>query len=383
MIYRKQAGFDEFHCIADQCPKSCCEGWQIVIDDESMDRYQSTTGPFADRLQAGINEDESCFRQSRMRCSMLSASGLCDLQTALGEEYLCDTCRQYPRHTEEFPDLREYSLSLSCPEVVRMILDPSYTFMLTESRDDACDDPEEFDDFDFLLFDKLSYAREKMFAVLADHSRSLQERITIIAAAALELQELFDQGELFSMDEVSYDGSQDTTGTGASLSFSYMRKSLDLLLDLEVLESSWTKSMQDVKDFWSKESGKLTAGCEQSSVLADADTRSTNSDAAGNTDLDLEQASAWNTVMNPDPETSFIFEKIFQSLLFTYFSGSVYDGEIYARTMIAAAGVRWLLMIHYAQPDVPLAEMIYLFSREVEHSDPNINELISFFEAEL
>ena len=42
---------------------------------------------------------------------MLAESGLCDLQSNLGEEYLCDTCRLYPRHTEEFLDLREYSRS--------------------------------------------------------------------------------------------------------------------------------------------------------------------------------------------------------------------------------------------------------------------------------
>ena len=35
---------------------------------------------------------------------------------------LCDTCRNYPRHIEEFESLREISLSLSCPEAARILL---------------------------------------------------------------------------------------------------------------------------------------------------------------------------------------------------------------------------------------------------------------------
>ena len=34
----------------------------------------------------------------------------------------CKTCRQYPRHEEEYENVRELSLSLSCPEAARMIL---------------------------------------------------------------------------------------------------------------------------------------------------------------------------------------------------------------------------------------------------------------------
>ena len=37
MIYRKQKDFDNFKCIADKCPKSCCIGWQIMIDEDSLD----------------------------------------------------------------------------------------------------------------------------------------------------------------------------------------------------------------------------------------------------------------------------------------------------------------------------------------------------------
>ena len=87
--------------------------------------------------------------------------------------------------------------------------------------------------------------------------------------------------------------------------------------------------------------------------------------------------------MNPEPEESFIFEKMLESLLFTYFCGSIYDGEIYARAMIAVMTVRWIMMISAAGIGLTFEETVYLFSREVEHSDLNLNALIKWFEAEL
>ena len=47
---------------------------------------------------------------------------LCDLYLSQGEEGFCKTCREYPRHTEEFEGVREITLSISCPEVARILM---------------------------------------------------------------------------------------------------------------------------------------------------------------------------------------------------------------------------------------------------------------------
>ncbi|MCR4690262.1 MAG: hypothetical protein K5739_02830 [Lachnospiraceae bacterium] len=70
------------------------------------------------------------------------------------------------------------------------------------------------------------------------------------------------------------------------------------------------------------------------------------------------------------------------SLLYTYFCGSVYDGQLYARCMIALWSVRWIMLI-FAATDLPIDKVIYLYAREIEHSDENINALIAFFEGEI
>ena len=57
---------------------------------------------FAKRLARSVDWEESVFRQTNRRCAFLEDNNLCALYTAMGPETLCDTCRNYPRHMEEF-----------------------------------------------------------------------------------------------------------------------------------------------------------------------------------------------------------------------------------------------------------------------------------------
>lgn len=114
--------YKEFSCIAGFCPDTCCAGWQIVIDNKTLKKYQHFKGPFHNRLHNDIDWKEHVFRQYNRRCAFLNEENLCDIYTEAGPKMLCDTCRNYPRHIEEFESLREISLSLSCPEAARILL---------------------------------------------------------------------------------------------------------------------------------------------------------------------------------------------------------------------------------------------------------------------
>ncbi len=360
MIHRKQSGYDAFKCIADKCPKSCCEGWQIMIDDESIDRYQNESGHFGQRLLESIDFAEQCFLQNNSRCAMLNDNGLCDLHSSLGEESLCYTCKMFPRHVEEFQDIREYSLSLSCPEYVRMLMKPSYRFDINETEDDAIDDPEEFEDYDFILFDKLDFARDKMLHIAANSNQPLWERLNQIASMALALQECYDLGDIFEMDNIASGDNSNRTDVPSAIddfyndniisTLDYSIESMDVLINMEVLEESWRDSIISAQKYWKRNSND-TQICK--------------------------------SAMFPDSNTEFIFQKIFESLLYTYFCGAVYDGQIYARAMIAVQSTRWLMMLYYANHCKDLNSIIYLYSREVEHSDLNVDALIEHFENEL
>ena len=116
--------YHQFRCLAGACPDSCCQEWDVVVDEESARRYRSADGELADALRAClVSEDgDTILKKTDPRCPMWREDGLCRIQCAWGEDALCRTCREFPRLTHDYGDFVEYGLELSCPEAARLIL---------------------------------------------------------------------------------------------------------------------------------------------------------------------------------------------------------------------------------------------------------------------
>lgn len=114
---------DEFRCIADKCRHSCCIGWEIDIDGESMARFSSVGGCMGEKLRRNIaREPEPHFILGKdERCPFLKESGLCELIIELGEDSLCDICREHPRFYNEFDTRLEYGIGMCCEEAARLL----------------------------------------------------------------------------------------------------------------------------------------------------------------------------------------------------------------------------------------------------------------------
>ena len=84
MRYLKPHFYDKFVCTAGDCPDTCCAGWQIMIDDASLEKYKNVQGEFGKRLHGSVNWEEECFCQNERRCAFLNDENLCDLYKALG-----------------------------------------------------------------------------------------------------------------------------------------------------------------------------------------------------------------------------------------------------------------------------------------------------------
>ncbi len=113
--------YDSFRCIADKCKHNCCIGWEIDIDSDTLEYYNSLTCDFAKRLQNGIR-DNSFLLDENDRCVFLNKNGLCDIISKLGEDALCDICRDHPRFRNFYTDRVEIGLGLCCEEAARIIL---------------------------------------------------------------------------------------------------------------------------------------------------------------------------------------------------------------------------------------------------------------------
>ena len=132
-------------------------------------------------------------------CAFLNDENLCDLYNALGPDALCDTCRMYPRHTEEYEGLRELSLSLSCPEAAKIILSCKEPVRFLEEETEEEDD---FEEFDFMMFSQLEDTRDVLFAVLQDRSLPLTLRISVSEQLTESYQNCIEEGRQFDIDDL-------------------------------------------------------------------------------------------------------------------------------------------------------------------------------------
>ena len=118
--------YKRFQCIADRCEHSCCIGWEIDIDKETMKKYQTLNSGYGSVITDSIStEGTPHFRLGeRDRCPHLDERGLCNIITNVGEDYLCDICREHPRFYN-YTDVAEVGIGMSCPEAARIILSSS------------------------------------------------------------------------------------------------------------------------------------------------------------------------------------------------------------------------------------------------------------------
>ena len=171
--------YQKFHCIAGKCPDSCCTGWEIVVDPESAVQYTSIPGDLGERLRHAMTEDadgDILFKGSDSRCPFWNQHHLCDIQSALGETALCDTCRQFPRITQDYGDFIEYDLSLSCPEAARLLLTrtPEQLILIEEQHPEQIGDLPEYDP---AKMQALQRQRSDLFQLIRDTSRPALEQL--------------------------------------------------------------------------------------------------------------------------------------------------------------------------------------------------------------
>ena len=138
--------YKDFCCIAKKCQHNCCIGWEIDIDEDTYEYYQTIEGKFSKRLKNDIVSSDECayFRlDGKGRCAFLNKNNLCDIILNLGEDALCQICSDHPRFRNFYSDATEIGLGLCCEEAGRIILGQKEKFELIVT-DDSFDDEDEF-----------------------------------------------------------------------------------------------------------------------------------------------------------------------------------------------------------------------------------------------
>lgn len=372
MLISRPDYYKQFQCTADACEDTCCAGWQIMVDRKSLKKYknalknQSLSKKFRRQLQEGVDWKEGCFRQNaEKRCAFLDENNLCDLYTNLGKDYLCRTCRRYPRHIEEFENVREISLSLSCPEVAKILMNrvSPVTFQEVE-----VDKEEEYEDFDVFLYSQLLDARSTIIQILQNRSLSLEVRQRLMYGIAHDMQRRVKQGELFACSEVieKYQTERAKTFAEAKLKaeksddkqvFETRKKNFRKLFQLELLKQEWDIQLLEV------ERGLYLGHTEEE--YADITAR------------------FWDWMDEREFPWEIQKEQILVYFVSTYFCGAVYDEAILPKVgmaLMAAEVIEEILKVRWVQNGEDLnvedvVDVVYRFSREVEHSDENLKRM--------
>ena len=127
----------EFRCIAGACRHTCCEGWEVDIDEESLPRFLAAP----DIAPQVSTEDTPHIRLlPGDRCPFLNRDGLCDMILRHGEGMLCKICRDHPRFRSFWSDRVELGLGLVCEEAGRLILSRDTPMKLLTLSDDGGDE---------------------------------------------------------------------------------------------------------------------------------------------------------------------------------------------------------------------------------------------------
>ena len=222
--------YPKFKCIAEKCQHTCCAGWEINIDEQSLNKYEQCVSNFSHTLKKGINFKKSKFKSDKFkRCAFLNNDGLCELIINLGEKNLCQVCADHPRFRSFFNDRTETGLGFCCEEASRIIL--SYKDKIEPM---LINDDEIKTELDFNQKNVLDFRNEAL-QIIQDRTTCINERIeNLLKKCKANIQD----------DE--------------------FKKILKTFLSFERIDKNWSKRLKNVdKDFNKRTEENLSIYCEQ------------------------------------------------------------------------------------------------------------------------
>ncbi|MDE5965034.1 MAG: flagellin lysine-N-methylase, partial [Eubacterium sp.] len=190
MILRTPSFYKDFKCIAGDCPDSCCQGWEVDADEQSLEYYKTLTGDIRKRIDSVLDKDEfgnTIFRLAdKKRCPFLNNENLCDMHIAIGGEHTPYTCRMFPRFINDFGGTREMGVSFSCPVASDMMWELTEHMSFVDEHNDL---PPELNEIDAQTYFYLTRARKKAFDIVQDRNLPINQRLINLLDFGLEIQQ--------------------------------------------------------------------------------------------------------------------------------------------------------------------------------------------------
>ena len=348
MKYHKPSFFDQFKCIGSACTDTCCAGWEIEVDETTAQGYLAEKGAFGDRLRREIGSEpgEYFFKLKNNRCPFLNKENLCDIFINLGEDRLCDICREHPRFYNWFGDYTEVGLGLCCEEAERLLFSNSkpLTFVEevhTDASDLLDDESEECEQ----MFEE----RKAIFTILQNRKKNIGARLKRLLLQLPYADEMllltvpileWDDPE--SIPKLNYNAKPSTNTLKSSALFL-----IRFFGGMESLDETWPSMMKELEQ---------------------------NIDSL----IDVDKAAEFLQFMKGENRL-YEYEHIAVYLVYRYYPEILFDGQIEAKILFAAASICLLFLMDlqcfqengvYTQQD--RIELVRRFSKEIEYCPENM-----------
>lgn len=320
-----------FRCIADKCTDNCCIGWEIDIDTSSAEYYKTVNGSFGEKLKNNITESPApSFILCGERCPFLNKQNLCDIIINLGEDKLCQICRDHPRYFEWFSNIKEGGIGLCCEEAARIIVTNKEKFSTYET---ACDDTG-CDDYEENLYDMLIFARDEIISTLENETISLKERISLVVSYAFKIQ--------FMMDNYQFDKTSIDSLCSAEETNCHIKDFLSSFTILEPIDDNWSAYLQKL----------------------------------------IDSSESLNKIAIDNKETDLYLKNIAVYFIWRYFLKGVYDEEILSKVVLMAISVAMIKLMYKnaALSEESLcgdicSQLAKNYSKEIEYSEENLEKI--------
>ena len=371
--------YDDFKCTANECIDNCCSNWKIEIDEKTYKKYKKLKGEWGKKINNNISRNRSNpnylqygkINLKNNKCSLLSEDGLCTIHGSLGEDYLCNTCKKYPREIRKYGEIYERNLSISCPEVARYIIKCKDNFSF-DLEDEKLSDL----DKDYIVNNKYN---EKLYNILWD-ARSLAmeiiqfkeievwKRISFFKMLTDKVQNIINEKQYDNYEEVLNNFREQITSINVINSLD----KISLITDVKV---KFIQSALQVRANNGLNNDKFTSLIIEYNELFDK-----NIDFKNNVENIIKIEEEFNTYLK---EQENIIENLLIYLIYKYFMKALHTKDLNAEVnnvILSYAMIKMLLLSRYNKNNKELneedfVEVFYLFSREIEHNTiflPNI-----------
>lgn len=315
MLFRRPCYYDNFTCTADKCTDNCCIGWEICIDKDTHGLYSSVSGDFGKRLKASIGDsEEPSFILKDERCPFLNKNNLCDIVINLGENALCQICRDHPRWFEWYGNEKEGGIGLSCEEGARLILaEDSFADYFESEVDEG---PDEY--FDEAAYSFLLSVRERVFDILCESDLTFREK----ADRTLDL---------CNEAEASLNGCEKEASDGFDFN-KELSRALPVLEKTEPIDEKWTSEFERLK--------------------------------------------ASVPILNASKEEDKYLTRLFAYFVWRYFLTSVFDYRITEKIRFALFSITVIFALYNSHTEKSFDKLLksaVLYSKQMEYSRENLD----------